>query len=116
MVADCALELKSHNVSFISLWPGPVNTEHLMEVKGTEAPVGETSKLGINSYTFQAFGHGESMEFSGKCIVAMATGVHNNGEKIYKKFIQEMQSVYSTHSAISDGVLWIAKRILNQIL
>ena len=28
MATDCALELKKHNVAFVSLWPGAVRTEH----------------------------------------------------------------------------------------
>jgi dehydrogenase/reductase SDR family protein 1 len=29
MAADCAVELKRHNVAMISLWPGPVKTEYV---------------------------------------------------------------------------------------
>jgi dehydrogenase/reductase SDR family protein 1 len=29
MAADCAVELKKHNVTMISLWPGPVKTEYV---------------------------------------------------------------------------------------
>ena len=29
MAADCAVELRKHNVGMISLWPGPVMTEHV---------------------------------------------------------------------------------------
>lgn len=32
MAADCGLELKKHNVAFVSLWPGPVKTEHMLNV------------------------------------------------------------------------------------
>lgn len=31
MAADCAHELKEDNVTMISLWPGPVKTEHIVE-------------------------------------------------------------------------------------
>ena len=31
MAADCAVELKEHNVTMISLWPGPVKTEYIKE-------------------------------------------------------------------------------------
>lgn len=27
MAKDCAIELKPHNVAFVSLWPGAVKTE-----------------------------------------------------------------------------------------
>ena len=30
MAADCGLELKKHNVAFVSLWPGAVKTEHML--------------------------------------------------------------------------------------
>lgn len=29
MAADCAIELKKHNVTMVSLWPGPVKTEEI---------------------------------------------------------------------------------------
>ena len=29
MAADCAEELRKHNVAMISLWPGPVKTEYV---------------------------------------------------------------------------------------
>ncbi len=31
MASDCAQELKKHNVTFVSLWPGPVRTEAIAE-------------------------------------------------------------------------------------
>ena len=31
MAADCAMELKAHNVAMISLWPGAVKTEKVKE-------------------------------------------------------------------------------------
>merc|ERR1712088_1032759 len=31
MAADCAYELKEDNVTMVSLWPGPVKTEHVQE-------------------------------------------------------------------------------------
>ena len=32
MAADCAVELKKQNVTFISLWPGPVKTDSSISV------------------------------------------------------------------------------------
>ena len=29
MAAECAIDLKEHNIAFISLWPGAVRTEHI---------------------------------------------------------------------------------------
>lgn len=31
MASDCAHELKKHNVCYVSLWPGPVETEFVKE-------------------------------------------------------------------------------------
>ncbi len=31
MASDCAQELKRHNVTFVSLWPGPVKTETIVD-------------------------------------------------------------------------------------
>ena len=31
MAADCAIELKKHNVAMVSLWPGAVKTEKVQE-------------------------------------------------------------------------------------
>ena len=31
MAADCAIELKSDNVTMVSLWPGPVKTEYVQD-------------------------------------------------------------------------------------
>ena len=43
MAADCAVELRRHNVAFISLWPGAINTEFLASSLDTFI-----AKLGIN--------------------------------------------------------------------
>merc|ERR1712165_568281 len=60
--ADCAVELKDHNVTMISLWPGPVKTEYIKEnVLGKEG-LGDTG----------AFTNAESVEFSGKAITKFA--------------------------------------------
>jgi short-subunit dehydrogenase len=33
MAADCAYELTKHNVAFVSIWPGAVQTEIIQEAK-----------------------------------------------------------------------------------
>lgn len=91
MAADCALELKSHNVTYISLWPGPVKTELINASKDyrhqvEKAAQGETIKLGANKYVMSAFDQGESIEFAGKCIVALAAGESCYCEKKSKFF------------------------------
>ncbi|XP_078604718.1 dehydrogenase/reductase SDR family member 1-like [Branchiostoma floridae x Branchiostoma japonicum] len=63
MAADCAHELRKHNVAFISLWPGAVKTELVTNLL-TERPESETAKM---------FAHTETVEFSGKSIVHLAS-------------------------------------------
>ena len=36
MAADCALELRKHNVAYVSLWPGAVKTEIFSEMMGSD--------------------------------------------------------------------------------
>ncbi|XP_055333567.1 dehydrogenase/reductase SDR family member 1-like [Paramacrobiotus metropolitanus] len=86
MAADCAKELKKYNVTFISLWPGPVQTEIIQEKimkpmkekeaqgqrsaspdRSEQAPAAKMTKI-VN----QMFNNGETIEFSGRCIVALA--------------------------------------------
>lgn len=69
MAADCAQELRRHGVSYVSLWPGLVQTEllrdHLEKSDIAEDP--QFKQLKIN------FSSGETTEMSGKCVVALAT-------------------------------------------
>eukprot|EP00058_Branchiostoma_floridae_P004084 XP_002589572.1 hypothetical protein BRAFLDRAFT_224709 [Branchiostoma floridae] len=68
MAADCAHELRKHNVAFVSLWPGAVKTELVTDLL-TERPESETAKM---------FAHTETVEFSGKSIVHLASGRYFN--------------------------------------
>jgi len=61
MMVDCGIELKSKNVTCISLWPGPVKTEFIAERLKT---ADEKMK--------NIFENAESPEFSGKCIARLA--------------------------------------------
>jgi len=63
MAADCGLELKPHNVAFISLWPGAVRTE-LVSSKMESFKEHPMKKV---------FEEGETTEYSGKCVVHLAT-------------------------------------------
>ena len=36
MAADCAIELKKHNVAMVSIWPGAVKTEKFQDRFGNE--------------------------------------------------------------------------------
>lgn len=62
MAADCAVELRKHNVAHVSIWPGPVITEH----------VDDMLKASQNAKQKQMFEGAESVEFTGKCIVSLA--------------------------------------------
>ncbi|XP_004694655.1 PREDICTED: dehydrogenase/reductase SDR family member 1 [Condylura cristata] len=68
LAADCALELRRHGVSYVSLWPGMVQTETLVEYARkdiSEDSMFKKFKLDLPS--------AETTEMSGKCVVALAT-------------------------------------------
>ena len=62
MAADCAVELKSDGVTMLSLWPGPVATEHVQEnvLQGND----EDKK--------RAFQDAETVEMAGRAIAHLA--------------------------------------------
>lgn len=64
MAIDCGMELKRHNVGFLSLVLGAVRTETMMDDKTRE---------GQNEAFKKMFEDGETVEFSGKIISHMAT-------------------------------------------
>lgn len=64
MAADCAHELKKYNVAMISLWPGAVKTEKMMENVLDNALANKKSKA--------MFEGGESVEFPGIAIAHLA--------------------------------------------
>lgn len=68
MAADCAQELRRHGVSYVSLWPGLVQTELLKEHMMKE----NASDPLIKQFKFR-FSSAETTEMSGKCVVALAT-------------------------------------------
>ena len=67
MAADCAVELKDDNVTFVSLWPGPVKTEYIQE-----NVLSQDSETRRKTNSFDAFANAESVEFSGRAIVKLA--------------------------------------------
>ncbi|XP_032199836.1 dehydrogenase/reductase SDR family member 1 isoform X1 [Mustela erminea] len=71
LATDCARELRRHGVSYVSLWPGLVQTELVKEVvmknDDTDDPL--LKELRSN------FSSAETTEMSGKCVVALATAV-----------------------------------------
>merc|ERR1739842_32200 len=64
MAADCAMELKKHNVAMVSLWPGAVKTEKVqdMVLDKPDAPA-KSKKL---------WQDGETIEFAGKAVTRLA--------------------------------------------
>jgi len=62
MAVDCAIELRKSSVAVISLWPGPVKTEMINANM-------ETADAKVASM----FQQGETPEFSGKCVVKLAS-------------------------------------------
>lgn len=79
MAADCGHELYSSNVAFVSLWPGAVGTEEVLTKLGdfnknsTPVPKG-AAPPGVrdSKAMFQMFQNGETPEFAGMCIAALA--------------------------------------------
>lgn len=67
MAADCAVELKKHNVTMVSLWPGPVKTE-MIQKHVLDNPDASEFK--------SAFMDAESVEFAGKAVVNLAADPH----------------------------------------
>lgn len=69
LAADCAHELRRHGISYVSLWPGLVQTELLTDYversDNAEDPLLKQLK--------SSFSSGETPEMSGKCVVALAT-------------------------------------------
>uniref|UniRef100_A0A7E4VJ71 Dehydrogenase/reductase SDR family member 1 n=1 Tax=Panagrellus redivivus TaxID=6233 RepID=A0A7E4VJ71_PANRE len=63
LAADIAVDLVDANITSVSLWPGPVKTEIVDKLILSDA------KNPSNAI----FGHGETTEFSGQCIVALAS-------------------------------------------
>lgn len=71
LAADCAYELKKHNVAAVSLWPGAVKTELILD-KFKDPDM--SWKIGeYEAKQRDIFLMGESPEFSGKCIVGLAS-------------------------------------------
>jgi len=71
MAADCGSELRCHGVTMISLMPGAVRTEEIMaKIKSGEGGLGSTPDMR------ERFLQGETTQFPGRCIVALAQDPH----------------------------------------
>ncbi|XP_036453314.1 dehydrogenase/reductase SDR family member 1-like [Colossoma macropomum] len=67
LAADTAVELKSRGVASVSLWPGAVQTELVVQ------NITEKDQIsGLDPKWKEAFNNGETTELSGKCIVELA--------------------------------------------
>ncbi|ETN75952.1 oxidoreductase, short chain dehydrogenase/reductase family protein [Necator americanus] len=64
MSADMAVELKPKNVCVVSLWPGAVRTEMVTNMMSSPAKTNELANV---------FKDGETIEYPGKAIVAIAS-------------------------------------------
>ncbi len=73
--ADMAVELRSKNVAVVSLWPGSVRTEEIMNAinNGVFDSKKETETHGVQMTAEQFLEFGESIEFPGKAVVALAS-------------------------------------------
>lgn len=69
LAADCAQELRQHGVSYVSLWPGLVQTELLTDYmkKNDNDEDPQMKQLRFH------FPSAETTEMSGRCVVALAT-------------------------------------------
>jgi len=104
MAADCGIELKKYNVAMISLYPGAVKTELVTQLSES-AKESEASKERTMGLTMkQIFDKGESTEFSGKVIVALASDpqIMNYTSKV----------VVSAEYAYSHGIKDIDNRVI----
>ncbi|XP_052790901.1 dehydrogenase/reductase SDR family member 1-like [Mya arenaria] len=75
MAVDCGVDLRKHNVAFVSLWPGLVSTEnviHALQSKTHTNNDDDRKILGGNYDLLSVFKSVESTEYSGKCITALA--------------------------------------------
>lgn len=70
LAADCAHELKKHGVAAISLWPGAVKTEQILEK--FKDPDMSFKVGGYEAKQRDIFLMGESPEYAGKCVVNLA--------------------------------------------
>jgi len=78
MMVDFGLELRKHrtNIYAISLWPGAVKTETIIEQMEKD-PTGNLKKI---------FSNGESTRFAGRCLAAIFENINQDNQS-YIKFL-----------------------------
>lgn len=102
MAVDCGIELKKHNVTMISLYPGPVKTEMINHLSKNHDAIDQQATQGKNMK--QIFENGESTEFSGKIIVSLL-----NNPNLHK---YTSKVIYSSDYADSFGIKDIDGRVI----
>jgi len=104
MAADCGHELKKKGVTMISLWPGPVKTEYIQENLMNDPD----NKMKVG------FENGETVEFAGKAIVALAGD--KNVIKKTGRILQTMDLSKEYGFTENDGSLPMNFRQLNNVV
>ncbi|XP_023931772.1 dehydrogenase/reductase SDR family member 1 [Lingula anatina] len=75
MAADCAIELKKHNVAFLSIWPGAVLTEFTEQMmEGDHSDKGDSPGVS-KEMVARLFANAESPQYVGMCIAKLAAGM-----------------------------------------
>ena len=76
MTKDCAIELNKAGVACISLWPGAVKTEQFIYDIDQGKYGGQNASEGFGDFkgedVVKCVANGETTEFPGKCLVALA--------------------------------------------
>lgn len=72
MSNDCGIELKTNNITCLSLYPGVVKTEFTADVIDKLNPKVKMGSCGMTMNLADMVKNGESPEFTGKVIVALA--------------------------------------------
>lgn len=100
LAADCAVELRSRGVSYVSLWPGTVQTETLRETFLDRQDLSPQDQLMADLIS-----DGESPELTGKCIVALANdkNILNYSGKVL--FTCDLASRYNLKDIDGRGIV-----------
>lgn len=107
MAADCGFELRKHNVAFVSLWPGPVRTEHIMNMMDSKEGEEKKSLVGNRNIQDVFLKHGETTEFAGKCIVHMAVDpkiMQKSGKVVMSVELAEQYGFKDTDGAMPSSM------------
>jgi len=72
MSKDCGIELKTNNITCLSLYPGVVKTELMADLIEKQHPKVKVGSCGMEMKLEDMYKNGETPEFTGKVIVALA--------------------------------------------